>query len=112
MNRTRFLSNILGFGLLSTLGCRLDDSKTKSTTNLAKASLMSDIAATDALRKELIAAWHRSENMTMTNVKQMPPEFFTFKYTDEAMTFSEQWRHCVYLYLWTIGWQSGNKKPI
>ena len=28
-------------------------------------------------------------------MEQMPPESYFFKYTEEAMTFSEQWRHCV-----------------
>ncbi len=79
---------MLGLGLFSTLGCRVDNGKAASTDDLTSSEA-------DKLREELIAAWHRSESMTMTNVKQMPSEFFIFKYTDEAMTFSEQWRHCV-----------------
>ena len=49
----------------------------------------------DKLREELTAAWLRSESITLTSMEQMPPEFYTFQYTPEAMTFSEQWRHCV-----------------
>lgn len=49
----------------------------------------------DLRKEELLKAWARSEEMTLVNMEQMPPESFTFKYTDEAMTFSEQWRHCV-----------------
>ena len=56
------------------------------------------------LRDELIASWERSEKMTMVNIKQMPPEFFIFKYTPEAMSFGEQWRHCV---IYTCGQISG-----
>ncbi len=103
MNRTGFLKNVLGFGLLSTLGCRMDSSKAEST-NLTMADSIPDKAATDELRKAIVAAWNRSEMMTMTTVKQMPPKFFTFKYTDKAMTFSEQWRHCV---IYTCGQLAG-----
>lgn len=110
MNRTRFLGNILGFGLLSTFGCRMD-SNTKSPTSLTKTNLKEDEVAADQLRKELITAWDRSETMTMTNVKQMPPEFFTFKYTDEAMTFSEQWRHCVIYTCGQLAGRAGLKNP-
>jgi len=95
MNRTRFLRNVFGFGLLSTLGCSIEHSKGNSATNLAINGAIVDKTVTDKLRKEPITAWHRPETITMTNVKQMPPEHFSFKYTDEAMTFSEQWRHCV-----------------
>ena len=49
----------------------------------------------DNLKTDLIKAWNRSEKMTMTTVNQMPEDLFFFKYTEEAMTFSEQWRHCV-----------------
>ena len=63
-----------------------------------------DHVETDLLKKELIDAWLRSEKMTMANVKQMPEEFFTFKYTEEAMSFSEQWRHCV---IYTCGQLAG-----
>ncbi len=99
MKRTRFLKNVLGFGLLSTFSCRIDKGRTNSDANLT-----TEMVAPELLRKELIAAWHRSETMTITNVKQMPPEFFMYKYTDEAMTFSEQWRHCV---VYTCGQLAG-----
>ena len=111
MNRTGFLKNILGFGLLSFLGCRIDKSKTKSISNLAIANSKRDKPATDELRKALLAAWNRSEMMTMTTVKQMPPEFFIFKYTDEAMTFSEQWRHCVIYTCGQLAGRAGIKNP-
>ena len=54
-----------------------------------------DTKQADQLRKELNAAWQRSEKMTLISMEQMPPGYYKFKYTDEAMTFSEQWRHCV-----------------
>lgn len=102
---------MLGFGLLSSLGCRVDNDQTKSTTSLADINTKADKAATNGLRKELIAAWHKSETMTMTNVEQMPPAFFTFKYTDEAMTFSEQWRHCVIYTCGQLAGRAGIKNP-
>ncbi len=101
----------MGFGLLSTLGCRMDNSKTAPPAESAKAGLITGKETTDKLRKELIAAWHRSEIMTMTNVKQMPPEYFIFKYTDEAMTFSEQWRHCVIFTCGQLAGRAGIKNP-
>ncbi len=104
MNRILFLRNILGLGLFSTLGCKMEKTKTDTDTVLDGSSLTPAAVATKSLRNELIAAWQRSELMTMTNVKQMPPDFFTFKYTDEAMTFSEQWRHCV---VYTCGQLAG-----
>ncbi|MEO1711829.1 MAG: DinB family protein [Bacteroidota bacterium] len=53
----------------------------------------------------------RSEKMTLTNVEQMPPVFFTFKYTDEAMTFSEQWRHCVIYTCGQLSAETGIENP-
>ncbi|UII81311.1 DinB family protein [Flagellimonas sp. CMM7] len=110
MKRTRFLRNVLGFGLLSTIGCRLNDSKTKSAANLAAEPLPNQ-SSVNNLRKELIAAWRRSETITMTNVKQMPTEYFSFRYTDEAMTFSEQWRHCVIYTCGQLAGRGGIKNP-
>ena len=105
MKRSHFLKNFLGLGLISVWGCQ--------TTNNDKAELVisNKVApktdkqeSTKSLRQELKSAWLRSETMTLTNVEQMPPDFFTFKYTDEAMTFAEQWRHCV---IYTCGQLSG-----
>jgi hypothetical protein len=59
----------------------------------------------DALRVELRAAWKRSEDFTRQIVEQMPPEYFQFKYTDDAMTFAEQWRHCC---IYTCGQLASN----
>ena len=56
------------------------------------------------LKEELKVAWARSEQLTMVNIDQMPPELFTFKYTPEAMSFGEQWRHCI---IYTCGQLSG-----
>lgn len=81
MKRSKFLKKIGGLGLIPLVGLNACD--TKNVQNV------------DQLKNELIAAWSRSETMTLTNMEQMPPEFYTFKYTEEAMTFSEQWRHCV-----------------
>ncbi len=81
MKRSKFLGRLGGLTLMPLFGlkaCNTDSNKN-----------------TDQLRQELIVAWERSEKMTLKNVEQMPPDLFTFKYTNEAMTFSEQWRHCV-----------------
>ena len=95
MNRPSFLKNLLGLGLLSLWGCQIDGNKANAATLGAGAKSLGENGSMEQLRKKLISAWLRSETMTITNVKQMPPEFFTFKYTPEAMSFAEQWRHCV-----------------
>ena len=56
------------------------------------------------MNQDLKAAWQRSEKMTLISMEQMPPEYYKFKYTNEAMTFSEQWRHCV---IYTCGQLAG-----
>lgn len=104
MNRTRFLQNILGLGLFSLWGCQPGNNNVKVAALKGEVKDMEEDAV-KLLREELKAAWDRSETMTLTNVKQMPPEFFSFKYTDEAMTFSEQWRHCV---IYTCGQLAAN----
>lgn len=93
MNRNHFLKQLAGLGLFSLWSCQTD-SQEHGQTALANAS-GSEEESIRELRRALKAAWSRSETMTMVNVEQMPAEFFTFKYTDEAMTFTEQWRHCV-----------------
>ncbi|MEM7379947.1 MAG: DinB family protein [Bacteroidota bacterium] len=105
MNRNRFLRNVLGFGLLSSIGCGMEKDKTVSAAVLAKSRTTDGQKSVKELRKELISAWKRSEIMTMANVQQMPAELFSFKYTAEAMTFSEQWRHCV---MYTCGQLAGH----
>lgn len=95
MNRTRFLQSILGLGIFSMWSCQTEQSNTNSTVLRSTANSPEQENAVKLLRQELKSAWLQSETMTMKNVEQMPPEFFTFKYTKEAMTFSEQWRHCV-----------------
>nr|WP_299388556.1 DinB family protein [Allomuricauda sp.] len=111
MKRTLFLKNILGIGLLSAVGCRLDGGNSKSEHTLTDIKSASDQESVKELRKDLISAWHRSETMTMTNVEQMPPDYFTFKYTDEAMTFSEQWRHCIMYTCGQLAARSGLVNP-
>lgn len=87
---------MMGLGVLTAIGCR-PESKTKKEEP-------SQNESDDRLQSELIAAWDRSERMTMANVNQMPAEHFGYKYTEEAMTFSEQWRHCV---IYTCGQLAG-----
>lgn len=111
MNRTLFLKNILGLGLLSLWGCQTDSDKAQLIALKDETEKPEEQASAKALRQELKAAWLRSETMTLTNVKQMPPEFFTFKYTDEAMTFAEQWRHCVIYTCGQLAGRTGIKNP-
>ena len=82
MKRKQFFQQLAGLGMVSLFwGC-------SSTEPMDNEDLVK-------IGDELLDAWERSETMTMTTVEQMPPEFFQFKYTEEAMTFAEQWRHCV-----------------
>ena len=104
MKRNRFLKNVLGLGLLSMWACQSEGNKAGTPALLGNAGLSEKLDTVKTLRKELTAAWKRSETMTLTNVEQMPPEYFTFKYTKEAMSFSEQWRHCV---IYTCGQLAG-----
>ena len=92
MNRTRFLKSAFGLSLLSLWGCQANDRDAEAKN---EADLFSAEALEENIRQELTNAWLRSEAMTMANIEQMPSNIFTFKYTEEAMTFSEQWRHCV-----------------
>ena len=87
MKRAKFIQKAGVIGLVPAVGLTAC-----ATTEPDYTENVLDVAE---LKKELTAAWERSELMTLTNMEQMPPEYFTFKYTEEAMTFSEQWRHCV-----------------
>ncbi len=88
MKRSRFIKTLAGLGIFPLLGARSPGPPENG----------------GLLRHELKSAWLRSESMTLTNIEQMPPQFFTFKYTEEAMTFAEQWRHCV---IYTCGQLAG-----
>ncbi len=103
MNRPRFLKHLAGLGLVALGACQAPGSKQKL---LASSGPFDDPVpdSMNLLRQQLTEAWRRSETMTMTNIKQMPPDFFTFKYTPEAMSFGEQWRHCV---IYTCGQLAG-----
>lgn len=51
------------------------------------------------LQTDIIETWQKSKTMTLSIIEQMPDENFGFKYTSEAMSFAEQFRHCaVYTY--------------
>jgi uncharacterized damage-inducible protein DinB len=107
MNRTRFLESLIGLSLFSLGACQTDEPKVKAVANSSIEETMRR-GAIIQLRQELKEAWLRSEEMTLKNVEQMPPDLFTFKYTEEAMTFAEQWRHCV---IYTCG-QLANNAPV
>lgn len=111
MKRTHFLKNMLGLGLLSFWGCQTDREEPKPAALAGIGGTLEKENPMQLLRQELRAAWLRSEKMTLTNVEQMPPEYFTFKYTKEAMTFSEQWRHCVIFTCGQLAGRTGIKNP-
>lgn len=80
MNRITFLKNLLGVGLLPAT---------------ALASPATDFEAeAQRVRRELLDAWVMSEKTTLITAGQMPADSFDFKYTPEAMTYAEHWRHC------------------
>lgn len=79
MNRLHFLKNLLATSLLP-------------ATVLARPADLESEA--QRVRRELLEAWARSETLTLITATQMPAESYDFKYTPEAMTFAEQWRHC------------------
>lgn len=79
MNRTHFLKKAAGLGLAPVAGW--------------PGSTEEDEAA--RIRQELAEAWRQSEVMTLKIIEQMPPEAFGFRYTPGAMSFGEQFRHCV-----------------
>ncbi len=97
MKRLKFLQKISGLGLIPLLGFKTNES--------------TGIKDLDLLRKELNAAWLRSEKMTLVNMEQMPSAFYKFKYTEEAMTFSEQWRHCVVFTCGQLASRAGISNP-
>lgn len=81
MNRLTFLKNLLGTGLLPAAA-------------LARPVAIDLESEAQRVRRELLEAWTMSEKITLITVGQMPAESFDFKYTPEAMSFAEQWRHC------------------
>ncbi len=86
MNRFSFLRNILGASLLPTVALAGSGTPQSSFTETATEA--------SRVRLELLAAWQMSEKMTLTTAGQMPADTFGFRYTPEAMTFGQQWRHC------------------
>ncbi|ADB36407.1 DinB family protein [Spirosoma linguale] len=81
MNRITFLKTLLGTGLAPAVV-------------LASPAVNSLETEAQRIRLELLDAWAMSEKMTLLTAGQMPADAFDFKYTPEAMTFADQWRHC------------------
>ncbi len=81
MNRLSFLRNLVGLSLLPAVA-------------LAKPGITDLETEPQRVRRELLEAWAMSEKITLLTAGQMPADSFDFKYTPEAMTFAEQWRHC------------------
>ncbi|MBC7891926.1 MAG: DinB family protein [Sphingobacteriaceae bacterium] len=89
MKRLTFLRNLLGASLLP---------------SVALARPVTTDTEAGRIRQELLQAWAMSERTTLVTAEQMPAEGYEFKYTPEAMTFAEQWRHCC---LFTAGQLAG-----
>ena len=81
MNRLHFLQNLLATSLLP-------------ASALAHPATFDLESEAQRVRRELLEAWARSEQLTLTTASQMPAEAYDFKYTPEAMSFAQQWRHC------------------
>ncbi len=80
-NRKNFVKKIIGSLFLTPL----------FTNAHAKEDL---IPEAKKMRIGVLDAIEKSKSMTLSIVNQMPEEFFSFKYTPEAMSFAEQFRHC------------------
>ena len=81
MNRLHFLRNLLGTSLLP-------------APAMARPATIDLESQAQRVRRELLEAWARSEQLTLITANQMPAEAYDFKYTPEAMSFAGQWRHC------------------
>ncbi|HAA14652.1 MAG TPA: hypothetical protein DCE41_24385 [Cytophagales bacterium] len=97
MKRSKFLQRLGGLGILPLVGAQACDT--------------TEPQEVDSLKEDLTAAWLRSETITLTSMEQMPPESYTWKYTEEAMTFSEQWRHCVIFTCGQLAVRTGLTNP-
>ena len=85
MNRFNFLQNLLGTSLLPAAALARPAAGIQTTDLTTEAQ---------RVRQELLEAWVVSEKMTLITAGQMPADDFGFKYTPEAMTYAEQWKHC------------------
>ncbi len=81
MNRLTFIKNILSTALLP-------------ATVVARPATTDLITEAQRVRRELLDAWMMSEKMTLITAGQMPADSYAYKYTPDAMTYAEQWRHC------------------
>lgn len=111
MKRNRFLTSMLGLGLIPLWGCQTKSNKANKVPSENSPELVGASKSVTKLKQDLVSAWNRSEKMTMANVEQMPPELFTYKYTDEAMTFAEQWRHCIMYTCGQLAARAGLQNP-
>ena len=111
MKRTHFLKNIIGFGVFPIWACQSRDNNKNQLPNVTGVNAENKENEEAGLKEELHLAWLKSEEMTLINVEQMPAELFTFKYTEEAMTFSEQWRHCVIYTCGQLAGRTGLQNP-
>lgn len=98
MKRLSFVKNLLGASALPTAA-------------LANPSNPDQAAEAQRLRRELDDAWKASERMTLLTAGQMPDEGYTFRYTPEAMTFGDQWRHCCEFTVSQVAGRLGMKNP-
>ena len=73
MKRTQFVQHVLGLGLLSFLGCQFNENKSASALPVKEEVGLEKPKADHKLRKELLAAWNRSENMTLIKCEPNAP---------------------------------------
>ncbi len=111
MKRTRFVKNLLGISIIPFWACQSEKKieKEPSLGHIGKTNQEERIAS--KLKDELHLAWVKSEEMTLKNVEQMPSELFAYKYTKEAMSFAEQWRHCVMYTCSQLAGRAGLENP-
>jgi hypothetical protein len=96
MKRTNFLKGLFASSIFA---------------SISKASFAAKVTDNDKLKLELLVAWERSRVVTMGIIEQMPEEHMGFKYTPEAMSFAEQFRHCTVFSFMQFAAHLGFKNP-
>ncbi len=98
IQRSNFIKSLLGFSVFSPIVA----SATPKSSLCLEAS---------KIRSGIIEALNKSKIMTLGIVEQMPDDFFGFKYTPEAMSFGEQFRHCAVYSFGQFAGRIGVKNP-
>ena len=99
IQRSNFIKSLLGFSIFSPIVA-------------SAASKPSFALEASKMRSGIIDALNKSKTMTLTIIEQMPNDFFGFKYTPEAMSFGEQFRHCAVYSFSQFAGRIGVKNPL